>query len=116
MAFTWRISAYGKETRRLDVRMKIPCPSGQGIYLRFNRKKGFLFTCSRSFGRSPGCRRRNSWNLSDPGSGAGLRRNGRIEVNLSVDFLHFLYDRLPIHTVFQDPDYRNGGILYDKED
>ncbi len=29
-----------------------------------------------------------------------FHRNGRIEVNLSVDFLHFLDNGLPIHTVF----------------
>ena len=41
---------------------------------------------------------------------------GRIEVNLSVNFLHFLYNGLPIHAVFQNPDYRNGGIFHDKKD
>ena len=43
-------------------------------------------------------------------------RNEKIELNLSVDFLHFLNNGLPIHAVFQDPDYRNRGILHNKED
>ena len=40
-----------------------------------------------------------------------FHRNGRIVVNLSVDFLHLFDNRLPIHAFFQDPDYRNSGIF-----